>query len=99
MDLRGEDAAPGTQSSYRITVRQLEALVRLSEAGARARCDIEVKPEHVREAKHLLRSSILKVQQSDIAIDEDFEDEEPAQEAAGQASAGHRRITINYGKA
>jgi DNA replication licensing factor MCM6 len=48
-ELRADDAAPGTQSSYRITVRQLEALVRLSEAMARVYCDKEIKIQYVRE--------------------------------------------------
>jgi DNA replicative helicase MCM subunit Mcm2 (Cdc46/Mcm family) len=48
-ELRGEDAAPGTQSAYRITVRQLEALVRLSEALARVHCDPVIRLSHVEE--------------------------------------------------
>ncbi len=69
-ELRGEDAAPGTASAYRITVRQLEALVRLSEAMARVHCDPVIKVSHVDEAARLLRSSILKIEQSDIEFDE-----------------------------
>ncbi|CAI5472749.1 unnamed protein product [Closterium sp. Yama58-4] len=42
VSLRRGDAAPGSQSSYRITVRQLEALVRLSEALARLHLDSQV---------------------------------------------------------
>ncbi|KAG1678255.1 hypothetical protein FOA52_013875 [Chlamydomonas sp. UWO 241] len=69
-ELRNEDAAPGTQSAYRITVRQLEALVRLSEAMARVYCEHEITPRHVDEAARLLRSSILKIEQSDIELDD-----------------------------
>ena len=47
--LRSEDAAPGSSTSYRITVRQLEALVRLSEALARLRCSNTILPAYVRE--------------------------------------------------
>lgn len=48
-ELRSEDAAPGTQTSYRITVRQLEALVRLSEAMARVYCKKAIEPRFVHE--------------------------------------------------
>lgn len=69
-ELRGDDAAPGTQSAYRITVRQLEALVRLSEAMARVYCKDTIEPAHVDEAARLLKSSILKIEQSDVELDD-----------------------------
>ena len=47
--LRGDDATPGTASAYRITVRQLEALVRLSEALARLHLSQTVTRDHVKE--------------------------------------------------
>ena len=58
------------QSSYRITVRQLESLIRLSEALARVHCLAEIQPEHVKEAARLLGNSILKVHKPDLEIDE-----------------------------
>jgi len=42
--LRSEDAQGYGRSSYRVTVRQLESMVRLSEAIARANCTEEVRP-------------------------------------------------------
>ena len=47
--LRAEDAVPGSSSAYRITVRQLEALVRISEALARLRARDTVAVEDVVE--------------------------------------------------
>lgn len=41
--LRRDDTAPGSRVAYRMTVRQLEALIRLSEAIARSHLDIQVQ--------------------------------------------------------
>lgn len=49
------------KSSYRITVRQLESLIRLSEAIAKVHCSVFVTVEHVREARKLLNESIMKI--------------------------------------
>lgn len=35
------------KSAYRITVRQLESLIRLSEACAKIHCSLDVTEEHV----------------------------------------------------
>jgi len=63
--LRTDDAAPGSATAYRITVRQLEALIRLSEALARVRLAGEVGPGDVREAVRLVRHSVVTVEAPD----------------------------------
>ena len=59
--------------AYRVTVRQLESLVRLSEALARVYWSDEVRGEHVEEAYALLKGSIRRIDQSNVALD--LEDE------------------------
>ncbi|KAJ5599778.1 DNA replication licensing factor mcm6 [Penicillium hetheringtonii] len=76
-ELRANDAQGGMgRSSYRITVRQLESLIRLSEAVAKANCVEEVIPKFVIEAYDLLRQSIVTVEKDDVEMDDD---EVPAQ--------------------
>ncbi|KAF4180010.1 hypothetical protein CNMCM8694_003400 [Aspergillus lentulus] len=71
-ELRANDAQGGIgRSSYRITVRQLESLVRLSEAVAKANCVEEIVPSFVREAYDLLRQSIVTVEKDDVEVDDD----------------------------
>lgn len=72
--LRQDDASGPSRNSYRITVRQLESMIRLSEAIARANCTSEIVPAFVREAYTLLRQSIIHVEQEDV----DFDQEETA---------------------
>ncbi|TFY64490.1 hypothetical protein EVJ58_g2595 [Rhodofomes roseus] len=69
--LRQDDASGTGKNSYRITVRQLESMIRLSEAIARANCTAEITPAFVREAYSLLRQSIIHVDQDDIDFDEE----------------------------
>ncbi|XP_065839412.1 DNA replication licensing factor MCM6-like [Oscarella lobularis] len=74
--LRQRDASGATRSSWRITVRQLESMIRLSEAMAKIHCQDEVVPRHVKEAFRLLNKSIVRVETPDIQFDEDQQEEE-----------------------
>ncbi|KAJ1361921.1 MCM DNA helicase complex subunit mcm6 [Parelaphostrongylus tenuis] len=69
------DSSNAATSSWRITVRQLESLVRLSEALARLHCAAEVDVSHVTQASKLLNKSVIRVEQPDIALDDDFDSE------------------------
>jgi DNA replication licensing factor MCM6 len=67
-ELRSDDAQGGIgRNSYRITVRQLESMIRLSEAIAKANCVVEITPSMVIEAFN-------SVEKDDVDVDEE-EDE------------------------
>ncbi|KAJ6583774.1 mis5 protein [Mycena sp. CBHHK59/15] len=85
--LRQDDATGAGRNSYRITVRQLESMIRLSEAIARANCTSEITPVFVREAYSLLRQSIIHVEQDDIDFDEE--------ELEGGREGGRPPVTAN----
>lgn len=68
--LRQSDAMNAAGSSYRVTVRQLESLIRLSEAIARLHLDMNVTQAYVHEAYMLIKRSMLRVERGDIDIDE-----------------------------
>ncbi|AAS53917.1 AFR546Wp [Eremothecium gossypii ATCC 10895] len=84
-ELRKNDIQGYSKSSYRITVRQLESMIRLSEAIARANCVDEITPAFVAEAYDLLRQSIIRVDVDDVEIED--EEEAPATDAEPQAAA------------
>ena len=94
--LRQDDAGGSAgKNSYRITVRQLESIIRLSEAIARANCRTEIGPEFVSEAYSLLRQSIIHVEKDDVAFDEEQNEEvEPA--AAPSAPEPRQKLRITY---
>uniref|UniRef100_A0A670Z368 DNA replication licensing factor MCM6 n=1 Tax=Pseudonaja textilis TaxID=8673 RepID=A0A670Z368_PSETE len=90
--LRQRDGSGVTKSSWRITVRQLESMIRLSEAMARMHCNDEVHPKHVKEAFRLLNKSIIRVETPDINLDQD---EEPSIEEPEDQDGVPRGILNN----
>jgi len=74
--LRQRDTGTNGKSTWRITVRQLESMIRLSEAQAKMECCSEVLPKHVNEAYRLLNKSIIRVEQPDIHLGDDDEEME-----------------------
>lgn len=58
------------QTAYRFTVRQLESLIRLSEAMARLHCDDKIRPAYVTEVCRLLKASNINIVKSDIELEE-----------------------------
>jgi len=84
--LRQRDTGGSSKSSWRITVRQLESMIRLSEAFARLHCSEEVTSKHVKEAYRLLNKSIIRVDQPDVNLDD--EDDVPVPDDAMETDDG-----------
>ena len=66
-------ATDGTskKTSYRITVRQLESVIRLSEALAKVHADNRVRKEYVEEACRLLSKSIITIKKEGVELAEE----------------------------
>ncbi|CAM1511058.1 Fc.00g085710.m01.CDS01 [Cosmosporella sp. VM-42] len=91
-ELRADDAQGGIgKNSYRITVRQLESMIRLSEAIAKVNCVEEISPEMVVEAYNLLRQSIISVEHDDVEMydEEEIPEDSEALLRAASAATGH----------
>ncbi|XP_041912496.1 MCM6 minichromosome maintenance deficient 6, like [Alosa sapidissima] len=89
--LRQRDSSGTAKSSWRITVRQLESMLRLSEAMARLYCSDEVQPKHVKEAFRLLNKSIIRVDSPDINFDQDQEDNEDLDDQNDVMNEAHQK--------
>ncbi|TRY55802.1 hypothetical protein DNTS_025648 [Danionella cerebrum] len=92
--LRQRDGGGTTKSAWRITVRQLESMLRLSEAMARMYCSDEVQPKHVKEAFRLLNKSIIRVDSPDINFDQE-QDDDGQNEMFGQEMEVHNGGGVN----
>merc|ERR1719270_2027118 len=101
--LRQRDTGGSAKSSWRITVRQLESMLRLSEAFARLHCADTVTKKHVQEAYRLLNKSIIRVDQPDVDLEDDDAPEEENEEAmeteTGEPEATTKKsIKLTYEK-
>ncbi|XP_078084173.1 zygotic DNA replication licensing factor mcm6-B-like [Mustelus asterias] len=90
--LRQRDGSGVTKSAWRITVRQLESMIRLSESMARMHCCDEVQPKHVKEAFRLLNKSIIRVETPDVNFDQDDEVGEEMEQEVHEGINGHSGI-------
>ncbi|ELA41362.1 uncharacterized protein VICG_01603 [Vittaforma corneae ATCC 50505] len=55
-------------NNYRMTVRHLESLIRLSEALAKIHNESEVSPQYILEAFRLLKSSLVEIKSEDVVL-------------------------------
>lgn len=98
--LRSADRA-GIRGAFGVTVRQLESLIRLSEAVARIHLDEKVQVEYVHDAYELMNSTLRRVERQDIELNEEIEPQQVSEEpAAGDPDAAARgrprRMKISY---
>ena len=88
-ELREGDCQGAQRATYHIIVRQLELMIRLSEALARLHCEKEIQVKYVDEAKRLLKMSIINVKSSDVSLDDfDTPDADEDEDAPPVGSPG-----------
>lgn len=92
--LRQRDTGTTGRSTWRITVRQLESMIRLSEAMAKLECMNEVQESHVKEAFRLLNKSIIRVEQPDIHL-EDYEENNDLFSRDVESALLHKNMDTN----
>lgn len=71
-----------------MTVRQLESMIRLSEALARLHLDDEIGVDYVREACRLLKSSVIRVETDNINLEDANREWTHAAQSLGKPPAG-----------
>uniref|UniRef100_A0A4W5L9Y9 DNA replication licensing factor MCM6 n=1 Tax=Hucho hucho TaxID=62062 RepID=A0A4W5L9Y9_9TELE len=96
--LRQRDSSGSTKSAWRITVRQLESMLRLSEGMARLYCSDEVHPKHVKEAFRLLNKSVIRVDSPDINFDQEQDNGEMNEEAMDTDHGAGRPVKTSTAK-
>lgn len=86
-----------------VTVRQLESLIRLSEAVARVHLDAEVKVEYVAEAFRLQMDTLMRAEKENIDLNPEIPDVDPsapaqddAEDIKAGAPAAPRKIRITF---
>lgn len=87
------------RGSAGITVRQLESLVRLSEAIARVHLDPEVKVEYVQEAFRLQMDTLRRAEKENIDLNPEIGEAEPApapKEGESDRPAAPKKMKITY---
>ncbi|CBZ55651.1 putative DNA replication licensing factor [Neospora caninum Liverpool] len=93
VSLRLMDGQPGLQQNMRMTVRQLESLIRLSEAVARLKFSDFVEIYHVQEAVQIFRASLQRIvyTRDVVLFDESVEEEK---EGSKRQHEGERNVAL-----